>query len=726
MSAPKIINDIITPKERGPNGAPLGIKIPTSESTTEPSSLFSKNNTHDAPLVADIVASSTNTPTYLGKKPAKLKPDIPDDQHNIDVIVHSQIPRPARLGPKKRFLPFDLKPFREAIIVTVFALISLQIVFLIYNGTAFKETLFKETLAGINELKQAKDTLSQADLSATLQHFFSAETAFTEARKSLEQINGGKNILPISLISTSDQLLSIGESISHAGKSMTEAAQTLIATTNFKLALPALQQVHNDLVDASKLLAALDISFVPASYQEQILQVRSELPTLKKALDFFAEMTPALLNFTADQNAKRYIIMLQNTTERRGTGGFMGSFIEATFQNGKLTTVSPKDVYTVDWQQFDRKEASPGLQPYMKRLALRDANYNPDFYQASQDINWAYEESRQGSVDGIIAIDESIVPMLLKATGPIYLPDFQVTLRPENYFTILQYYIENNKDDPETPKRILLSFINEISKKVNDPQILLKLWQALPDMIAEKHIQMAMFDPELQTVVEKYGLDGTLLTPEANLDYLHINAINVGGNKGDRLLKRTYSHEARIKEDGTVEVTIKGTWQNLWGDAEETQINALFPQLSKLTRKMRDNFWYVIGRANTKHVVRLFVPKGSTLIANSGFAYSLKPSEENDYLVWYSEVNVPKGGSTDFSFTYTLPYTLNLTVGDNYRFLMQKQAGAENETLTHTVKLDTSIEPLASYPEKANGTSNTSTTIDLNTDRYFEMLVRRK
>jgi len=689
-------------------------------------SLLRTQKIEESPIMADVVTSSSNSPTYLGKKRTTLTPDIPDDEHNMDVIVPSSIPRPIRLGSKRRFLPFDIRPFREAIIVAIFGLIGIHMVFIVYNGATFKQTLFQETIAGINELKQAKETLTQADLSATLQHFFSAESAFTEARKSLEQINGGKNILPSSLITTSDQLLNIGESLSHAGRSMTEATQILISANNFKLALLSLEQVENDLRDASKLLGSLDISFVPENYQDQILQIRGELPTLKKALDFFNEMTPALLTFTADQNTKRYLIMLQNTTERRGTGGFMGSFIEVTFQNGKLISAIPKDVYTVDWQQFDRKPASQGLQPFMKGLALRDANYNPDFYQASKDINWAYEESRQGSIDGVISIDESIVPFILNLIGPIYLPDFKVTLRPENYFTILQYYIETSKDDPETPKKILLSFIKEVSKKINDPQILLKSWHALPDMIAEKHIQVAMFDPELQNLIEKYHLDGQLLPPEDNIDYLHINAINVGGNKGDRLLKRDYEHEARIREDGSIEITVKGTWKHLWTDAEETQINALFPGLNKLTRKLRDNFWYVIGRSNTKHVVRLFVPKGSTLIANNGFVYSLKPSEENGFLMWYSEVNVPKGGSTDFSFTYTLPYTLNLTVGDNYRFLMQKQAGAENETLTHTVKLDPFIEPLASYPEKANGTSNTSTTIDLDTDRYFEMLVRKK
>ncbi len=719
MSQKKIVTDIIAHKK-----GKTKIAIPKT-SKSRPS-LFRSYKEGDSPIMADVVTASSHHPTFLGKKIEALKPEIPDDNHNIDVIVPSSIPRPIRLGSKKRFLPFDLGPFREAIIVAILGLISLQVVFLVYNGSSFKQTLFQETIAGINELKQAKDTLNQADLKATLQHFFSAESAFTEARKSLGKINGGKNILPSSLITTSDQLLNIGESLSHAGKSMTEVAQILINTTNFKLALLSLQQVENDLRDASKLLNALDISFVPENYQGQILQVRNELPTLKKVLDFVDEMTPALLNFTADQTSKRYLIMLQNTTERRGTGGFTGSFIEITFQNGKLISATPKDVYTVDWQQFNRKPASEGLQPYMKSLALRDANYNPDFYQASKDINWAYEESRQGSIDGTIAIDESIVPLLLKLTGPIYLPDFKVTLNPENYFTILQYYIETSKDDPETPKRILLSFIKEVSKKVNDPQILLKLWQALPDMIEAKHVQIAMFDSDLQQVVEKYHLDGELLPPETNMDYLHINAINVGGNKGDRLLKRTYQHEARVKEDGSVEVTIKGNWQHLWTDAEEEQINALFPGLSRLSRKLRDNFWYVIGRSNTKHVVRLFVPKGSTLTTNDGFAYPLKTSEENGYLVWYSEVNVQKGGSTDFSFTYTLPYKLNLTVGDNYRFLIQKQAGAENETITHTVKLDNSIEPLASYPQKASGTSNQSTTTDLNTDRYFEMLVRKR
>ncbi len=676
----------------------------------------------------DIIEGGSREPTSLLPIASLSAAPTPTPGQSIDVITkannHQEI---VRIGKYTNRWTGFFTPLREALIVCILLFVILQTVFVFAGGNTLKNVLFKQTFAGLDELKQAKEDISAADLQATIQHFISAKSSFLEARDSLSVINNGQSVLSSSLITTSNQLLSIGENLASVGNEMTEGAQILLGTANWKLALPAFKKAANQLRLASLTIKNVDSTILPSDYQEKFNQIKSDLPTLDKYLTLFDQLSPALLNFTADKGTKRYLIVLQNTTERRGTGGFMGSFIEVTFQNGTLLSAEPKDVYTVDWQQFERKPAPDGLQPYMKGLALRDTNYNPDFYQASQDINWAYGESRQGSLDGVIGIDQSIAPALLKILGPIYLPEFDVTLTDQNYFTILQYYIETNKDDPETPKRILLAFIKEALQKVATPDNILKVTQFAPQMIAEKHVQVAMFDPELEAIVKKYSLDGTLQAPEAKLDYLHINAINVGGNKGDRLLSRDYEHTTTIANDGSVSINLKGTWTNHWSDKEADQIRALFPQIDKLPRQIRENFWHVIGNSLTKHIVRVFVPKGSTLIENSGFNYPLKSSEENGYTVWYSEVDVAVGGQTSFSLSYKLPEQLDLKTGDNYRFLIQKQAGAEQETIKHTVKLSDQVSQIADYPAKATqGSENLTTTTDLNTDRYFELLVRKK
>lgn len=706
--------------------AHVPLQITPRNSIFSETSLLKKENKRS---IEDIVPINKGQTTHLGAPIPQLQKITIKAEHSLDAITTEQR-YPISINDEEDSLPSKISklfPIKEALIISTCFLVTIQGVLLLHAGIKFKDTLFHQTLAGIEELKSAKDELSHANFPSTLAHFLNAENFFDQAHKDITAINGGMSALPNSLLNMSNDLLGLGTSIASIGGHLTQSIDILLATQNFKLALPEIKKAQNTLRSASNTLNNIQVTSLPSEYQARFQQVRADLPILNQGLDFFDTITPALLRFAADGTTKRYLIMLQNTTERRGTGGFMGSFIEITFQNGKLISALPKDVYTVDWQQFKRKEAPTFLQPYMKGLALRDANYNADFYEASKDIAWAYEQSRQGSLDGILAIDQNIVPYLMDITGPIYLPDFKVTLTKENYFTVLQYHIETNKDDPSTPKRILLSFINEVSGKLNNPEAILKLSQFVPQFIQEKHVQMAFFDNELEDTVEKYEVSGKLQEPTENLDYLHINAINVGGNKGDSFLSRDYERQVEIDKDGFITATLTGSWKHDWSETMETDIKKLFPQLDQLPKKIRDNFWHVIGRSPTKHVVRFFVPKGSKLTGSTGLNYTPTLGEENGYQVWYSEVDVAIGGEKNFTLTYTLPFQINIRPGDTYRFLMQKQAGASDETLTYQVRLAQELQPLANYPSSiSQGPDSHMIHTDLNTDRYFELLVRRK
>ncbi len=703
------------------------VKIGFHPSVINEGSLFASTK---KPPVLDVVQTAKKSITIIGKQSeSQLQKLTPQAEKSLDPIT-TEYRYPICISADESSIATRLStffPVREVLAISCTVLLILQSVFLLHSGIKFKNTLFDQTLAGIEELKSAKDNLSHADFTSTLQHFLAAQTFFDQAHNDITAINGGMSALPNSLINMSNDLLQLGTSIAAIGGNLTKSIDILLTTQNFKLALPEIKKAQNTLREASITLTNIESSSLPAEYQARFKQIQADLPILRSGLDFFDTITPALLRFTAENNTRRYLIMLQNTTERRGTGGFMGSFIEATFQNGKLTAAVPKDVYTVDWQQFERKPAPPFLQPFMKGLALRDANYSADFYEASQDIAWAYEKSRQGSLDGIIAIDETIVPYLLDITGPITLEEFNITLTKENYFVILQYYIETNKDDPTTPKRILLSFIHEVAKQLNSLEAAIKLIQFIPQFIEEKHIQMAFFDEQLEKVSEKYKLSGKLQLPQEKLDYLHINAINVGGNKGDGLLNRDYDRQVIIGPDGNIQITLTGKWSHHWTKEKETKINELFPSLSKLPKSLRDNFWHVIGRSNTKHVIRLFVPKDSILTNNQGLNYAPTTGEENGYQVWYSEVDVPMGSEKSFAISYTLPFRIDTTTGDSYRFLWQKQAGAQNETLDYQVVLDPTLQPLANYPSNTSqGPSSQTISTNLDTDKYFELLVRRK
>ena len=125
-------------------------------------------------------------------------------------------------------------------------------------------------------------------------------------------------------------------------------------------------------------------------------------------------------------NAKTYLLLLQNNTELRPGGGFIGNYGLLKFEEGKLKEITVEDVYTADGQLKEQIESPKQLAQLLTvdNFYLRDSNWSGDF-EVNADLARDFLKKETGAdVDGVIAVDLTFVANLLKATGPVKLSDY--------------------------------------------------------------------------------------------------------------------------------------------------------------------------------------------------------------------------------------------------------------------------------------------------------------
>lgn len=476
------------------------------------------------------------------------------------------------------------------------------------------------------------------------------------------------------------QLLRIGHHASLAGKSFTKALadqptnKTVPTNLNEAISqktthLASWQANHEEdfltalanLDAMNELLAKIEVNRLPKSLRSQISGWKDRIPELNKR----AHASVALLQNTpelfGDQSPQRYVILFQNNTELRPTGGFIGSY--ATLELNKRQ-VSNFFVQTNVWKSDTAFSAQyPITPPYPLNQAttvwaMRDANWSPDFPTTSKQVLDFYHKMYGQPAHGVIAIDTSIILQILDITGPIDFPEYKTKLDSSNFLSVVQYkveieYFENKKNKIENePKQIIADFMPKLFQELAKlkPLEAAKVNAILVESLARKSIQVYTVQPEAQQALVDLDVAGQV--KQNSSDYLYINNANIGGGKSSLNV--------------TQEVTLK---QNSYGNPIENQV--------EITRTHHGNG--VWPDADNVNYMRIMVPQGSTLVKTEG-AFELKETlVENGKTVFAGWFNTPVASKKFATITYRLPDSITR---DDYSLLLQRQPG-DNPTTYH-------------------------------------------
>ncbi|MEX2012805.1 MAG: DUF4012 domain-containing protein [Candidatus Levyibacteriota bacterium] len=451
-----------------------------------------------------------------------------------------------------------------------------------------------------------------------------------------------------------------------------------------------------DEVEKYLLLAQEEIDKVNPSHYPPILQlkkVRSDLENIQKTVDngaiFLSDAKPlikVLPELLGANGPKRYLVLFQNDKELRATGGFITAYSIFRLDKGVIHVDRSDNIYNLDNTISGKPKAPEIIARYLKVpvLNLRDTNISPDFIESMKTFNSLYENARGGvDVDGIIALDTNVLVSTIKilddsvsAAGQT----FTTKIDPRCDCPQVIYALEANISTPLSldlrvsdlaaiqagRKAIIGDLLYAIMDKAlkSSPKVYwAPLFQDLVTQIEQKHVMFNIYDAGAQQGLRAVNADGRIKDTDG--DYLHINEVNFGGAKSNLFISKDVSQEYEVDGDGTVTKTVTINWKN--------------PHAASDCNLERGNLCL---NAAFKDWVRVYVPKGSTLVDSKGSEEKIKTYEDLGKTVYEGFVTIRPKGAATLTITYKIPVKFEK---DTLSLLMQKQPGTYAEEYKITV-----------------------------------------
>ncbi len=300
-----------------------------------------------------------------------------------------------------------------------------------------------------------------------------------------------------------------------------------------------------------------------------------------------------------------YLVLLQNNTELRATGGFPGSYARVTFENGVLKSMSVQDLYQPDGQLLGHVEPPYPIQEAFLQgwFKLRDANWDPDYAKAAATMDWFFERGGETKVDGIVAVNLGLLTKWLEIMGPVRVMPFDETVNAKNLYSLAQAYAETRIFDNVTLKTEFIGAAGEaLWERTKDANWikLLKLGSLILDQLNKKQILVWTKDQEIQKDVVNIRWDGGLTSGwDGGGDYLYVVDSNLGANKADCCIARQVKLDIEKNGNESHEIIFL-KWQNenesrvagpvSWGGVYNDYVRVVLPKsaVSDLKVKVGD------------------------------------------------------------------------------------------------------------------------------------------
>lgn len=442
-----------------------------------------------------------------------------------------------------------------------------------------------------------------------------------------------------------------------------------------------------------KLLASLVSQYLFLEESSQKIQVFSYFP---KSLSFkinafyknysnilnVAIALPKILGVNKD---KIYLVLFQNNAELRPGGGFISSYALVGFKRGMVFNFSIHDVYDADGLLKGHIEPPFFIRRYLPsvHLYLRDSNFDPDFTRDAYEAAFILKQETGVAVDGVFAVNETVIENLLKAIGPIYLPEENKTINSLNFFVTAERASEKNFFPGSRQKgNFLKSFFNELILKFEEKRNFQSIFFSILNDIENKNILLAFSDSNLEDLFRTNSLSSSLPDIKSGNnsslnDFLGVSEANLGVNKANYFVSRSLSQEITFKNNASISAVTALNLKNnssFWSGGDyKVFIRFILPNFASLNSVSINGIKQKITPAITNPLI--YEKKG--FIPPSGL--EINAVTEGDKNLFGFLVIVPKGKTSQIQVSYFLNKRINLKSPKiNYSLYVYKQPGVNS------------------------------------------------
>lgn len=346
-------------------------------------------------------------------------------------------------------------------------------------------------------------------------------------------------------LASAEALLDLAAGLVIAGDEAYQSAAPLLAGMDGGEARPPIPEIldvlvaaqpHFDVAQASVegALAArseIDIERLSPKTRPLLEKIDPYLPLLRDGIPAL-KAVPKVLG-SEEFGPQTYLILIQNEDEIRATGGFITAAATITVEKGEIIAFKVEDSYSFD--DLSRQYPAPPWQLEKFILAwmfsFRNSNWSPDYPTTATWAEYLYAYGSAHSVDGVFAIDQRLLILLLEVLGPVELPDAPEPITTENVIAFM--HAAKNEFQANDPAR--KSFMGTLAKALleklqGDPNL---SWQKIGDAVLqalnERHILLQFDDPAMTAFIASRGWDGALRPGDG--DFLMVVDSNLGWNK---------------------------------------------------------------------------------------------------------------------------------------------------------------------------------------------------
>ena len=579
--------------------------------------------------------------------------------------------------------------------------------------------------AGFTSLQEATAAMMNADL-------IGAQSSLSDALKDLSQATAimqtkhqwlqkiasiipvlGDAVVSRQNILTAGQKIASGNDYLLKGIQASQTDQKITLTERLKIIIDHLTSALPNYQNALTDLSMVKTETLPLEYQQPFEDFKILFTALVGDIKNLSELGTNFQEIFGGTGLRRYLLVFQNQNELRPTGGFIGSFATMDVEDGQIIRFSlpAGGSYDLKGQLNTRLKPPAPLLLINNIWQFQDGNWFPDFETSAQKLMWFYRKSRNITVDGVIAINATVLERLLGILGPIQtssnITSSTITIAEDNAIDTIQAIVESPEARAtKKPKQILKDLAPQFIESIQNikPKNILPILTNLQEALTKKEIQAYFTDAATEQTIKNFGWAGQILPTKDSQDYLAIINTNIGGQKSDAKIQQTINHQAIIDDDGAITDTV-----------------------TIMRTHLGQNNDSVYGTNNVDYI-RIYVPAGSQLISAAGFTWP----DENIFHIpdewakpddWYlnieKEIDIDQksgtritdefgktafgnwiitapGQTTQVQFTYQLPFKVQSNISqnngltkiwqfaantqqtNNYQLLVQKQSGIDS------------------------------------------------
>lgn len=453
------------------------------------------------------------------------------------------------------------------------------------------------------------------------------------------------------------------------------------------------QQINQTTYETLSRLSSRIESLLEDDEQQQLPPALEDYVTFledqRRGFITYQQLAPLLPDLLARDGKRTYAVVFQNEQELRATGGFIQAIALVTIEDGMII-----DTQVVSSYQLDERLAAVVTPPNdlrqvldEERLFLRDSNWNPDFSTSAEQIMWFLERQLNEDVDGVIGINISVLEDVLRATGPLDLPQFNELVTDRNINERMEFHSEVTLVDSDQSSDYASAVLTALLRKTAtlSEEKAQEFLAASALALREKRMALYLPESEEQATFTSFGWTGEVLVPSCPAQFSDTNCIvdsfaaidsNIGINKANFHTTRRDEHVVNVEPTQaihrhTVRFENQST-SNAWPKgAYQSYLRFLLPSSARL---------------------RTIVIDGKSLSADQVITSTIGKQAAVGVL---SET--PIQDSTEVVITYTVPHALE--TGDAYTFFLQKQLGIMQPLSSLNVVLDESLSPTLIAPQ---------------------------